>query len=39
MSPEMTKPAIAAPRQQIIKILLERGGKAFIQRLPDKSRY
>ncbi|MCI0527507.1 MAG: hypothetical protein L0Y56_08710, partial [Nitrospira sp.] len=36
MSPEMAKPMNAALRQQIIKILQEREGNAFVQRLLGK---
>ncbi len=37
MSPEMAQPANAAVRQQIIKILQDREGNAFVQRLIGKS--
>lgn len=37
MSPEMSKPANALLRQQVIKLLQEREGNAFVQRLMGKS--
>jgi hypothetical protein len=37
MSAEMTRPMNAALREQIIKILQEREGNAFVQRLLGKS--
>ncbi|VVB85799.1 Uncharacterised protein [uncultured archaeon] len=37
MSPEMSKPVNAAQRQQVIKILQEREGNAFVDRILGKS--
>ncbi len=37
MSPEMSRPMNAALREQIIKILQQREGNAFVQRLLGKS--
>ena len=37
MSPEMSRPMNAPLREQIIKILQEREGNAFVQRLLGKS--